>query len=160
MRERSNGKVANLVQLREMAPDLPFIPVLQGFTLGEYVHGFDQYATACIDLAAEPIVMLGSVCRREATTEIHAIVTTPHARGITQLHASASSPLASASTVTCPPRPIPSPGPSTPAATGVRPRGAPDTANTKNCASRLPYALAWRRRIILPRLAHPHPTGR
>ncbi|MBQ1165928.1 hypothetical protein KBZ21_48900, partial [Streptomyces sp. A73] len=37
------------------------------------------------DLAAEPIVGLGSVCRRQATSEINEIVATLHSHGL-RLH--------------------------------------------------------------------------
>jgi len=84
--EHQARTVANLTQLRELAPDLPFIPVLQGYTLPDYLRCADLYAAAGIDLTREPLVGLGSVCRRQATREVHAIVTAIHARGITRLH--------------------------------------------------------------------------
>jgi len=34
--------VSNLIRLRDLAPDLPIIPVLQGWTIPDYLH--------CIDL--------------------------------------------------------------------------------------------------------------
>lgn len=150
--------VANLVQLREIAPDLPFIPVLQGFTRAEYEHCVTLYDRAGIDLAAEPTVGLGSVCRREATTEIAEIVTALRGHGLENLHgfgvkssglgrygrllASADS-LAWSYDARRYRRP-------SPWCTGHR--------AAKNCASCLPYALAWRERTILPRLTqHPAP---
>lgn len=78
--------VANLVHLRSIAPDLPWIPVLQGYTLAEYLRCIDRYGLAGIDLTREPLVGLGSVCRRQASSEIHQIVTAVRERGITRLH--------------------------------------------------------------------------
>lgn len=66
--------VANLIQLRELAPDLRIIPVLQGDTLPAYVRCAELYAQAGVDLKAEPLVGLGSVCRRQATAEIGSLV--------------------------------------------------------------------------------------
>lgn len=65
--------VANLVQLRHIAPDLPFVPVLQGWTLDDYLHCWDLYEMAGVHLQDEPIVGIGSVCRRQATSEAVAI---------------------------------------------------------------------------------------
>jgi hypothetical protein len=77
--------VDNYLELKRLAPDLPFIPVLQGQSLADYQHCADMYAAAGIDLAAEPVVGLGSVCRRQATDEIRQIVQHFAAQGL-RLH--------------------------------------------------------------------------
>lgn len=74
--------VDNLIELRRLAPEIPFIPVLQGNSLDDYVHCAQLYADAAIDLAAEPVVGLGSVCRRQATAEIREIVEYFATRGL------------------------------------------------------------------------------
>jgi hypothetical protein len=84
--EHQRRTVANFLHLRDLAPDLPFIPVLQGYTADEYQACADLYAAVGIDLTTAPLVGLGSVCRRQATAEIHGIVAALHARGITRLH--------------------------------------------------------------------------
>jgi hypothetical protein len=56
--------VNNLLTLRHLAADLPIIPVLQGWTTSDYLRHAEQFEAAGIDLAAEPIVGIGSVCRR------------------------------------------------------------------------------------------------
>jgi hypothetical protein len=66
--------VANYLELRDLAPDLPFIPVLQGWRLDDYLRAADMYARAGIELTAEPLVGVGSVCRRQASGEIEVIV--------------------------------------------------------------------------------------
>lgn len=48
----------------------PFIPVLQGWTLGDYLYCWDLYRSAGIDLTQFPLVGLGSVCRRQNTMRI------------------------------------------------------------------------------------------
>lgn len=146
--------VANLVQLRQTAPELPFIPVLQGFSLDEYLHCIDLYATAGIDVTREPIVGLGSVCRREATTEIHQIVTALISQGVTRLHGFGVKSaglnlygrhLASADSLAW----------SFDARRYQRPSPWCTSHRTaKNCASCMSYALAWRTRTILPRLTN------
>jgi hypothetical protein len=75
VRQHQERTVANLLELRALAPDLPFVPVLQGWTPADYVHGcVELYDRAGVDLRSEPVVGLGSVCRRQSTGEIHVIV--------------------------------------------------------------------------------------
>jgi hypothetical protein len=147
--EHQARTVANLVQLRELAPDLPFIPVLQGYTLAEYEHCANLYQACGIDLASEPVVGLGSVCRRQATSEIRAIVAAMRERGITRLHGFGVKAqgldlygglLSSADSLAW----------SYDARRAARPQ-MPGCTH-KNCANCMPYALTWRRRTILPRL--------
>jgi hypothetical protein len=61
--------VASLLELRDRAPDIAWVPVLQGWQLPDYLNHVDAYAHWGIDLACEPVVGLGSVCRRQATVE-------------------------------------------------------------------------------------------
>lgn len=62
--------VENFLSLRVLAPEVPWMPVLQGWRLADYARCADMYDAASVDLTAEPIVGLGSVCRRQATSEI------------------------------------------------------------------------------------------
>lgn len=57
----------NYLELRTIAPHLPFIPVLQGWTLQEYRNHAQMYAGYGIDLSSLPLVGIGSVCRRQQT---------------------------------------------------------------------------------------------
>src|SRR5262249_5289546 len=67
--------VANYLDLKSLAPNLPFVPVLQGWTLADYHRCVDCYARAGVDLwACHPVVGVGSVCRRQSGGEIHAIM--------------------------------------------------------------------------------------
>jgi hypothetical protein len=66
--------VDNLIELRGLAPEIKFIPVVQGNRFEDYVVCEQMYLDAGIDLAAEPVVGLGSVCRRQVTDEIKQIV--------------------------------------------------------------------------------------
>ena len=64
---------------------VPWLPVLQGWTLQDYLRCVDMYAAAGVDLTEAPIVGLGSVCRRQNTSEIGTIVAALAARGL-RLH--------------------------------------------------------------------------
>jgi hypothetical protein len=73
--------IENYLHLVENFPAAPWIPVLQGWTLDDYLTHADAYAAAGVDLAAQRLVGLGSLCRRQSTTEIGAIASTLAARG-------------------------------------------------------------------------------
>ncbi len=61
--EHQRRTVASVIELRALGA--PVIPVLQGWGILSYVECWDLYAEAGIDLLKEPIVGLGSVCRRQ-----------------------------------------------------------------------------------------------
>jgi len=84
--EHQRRTVDNYAQLRDLAPGLPIIPVVQGWTVGDYLRCVDVYDTAGIDLTTAPLVGLGTVCRRQSTTDAGRIITALHARGVTALH--------------------------------------------------------------------------
>jgi hypothetical protein len=77
--------VTNYLELRDLAPDLPFIPVLQGWRLDDYLRCVEMFERAGVDLASERLVGVGSVCRRQATGEIEVIVHSLAAMGL-RLH--------------------------------------------------------------------------
>ena len=73
--EHQRRTVRNYLELRDLAPDLPFVPVLHGWrSRDDYLRCVELYQQADIDLANEPLVGVGSVCRRQGTGEIEAIV--------------------------------------------------------------------------------------
>jgi hypothetical protein len=67
--DHQKATVANFLQLQMLAPDLPFIPVLQGWERDDYLRCWQMYDAAGIDLEKEPTVGVGTVCRRQATDE-------------------------------------------------------------------------------------------
>jgi hypothetical protein len=81
--EHQQRTVDNLLCLRDHGPDLPIIPVLQGWTVADYLRCADLYEHRGINLAAEPLVGLGSVCRRQATAQTQTLICCLRARGIT-----------------------------------------------------------------------------
>jgi hypothetical protein len=166
--EHQQRTITSLLELRDLAPDLWWLPVLQGYTTAEYLACADLYTAAGIDLATEPLVGLGSVCRRQATTEAHQIITALHARGITRLHgfgvkilglrryghllASADS-LAWSEDARRKKRPMPG-------CPAHQPSCPPRCrAHHKNCANCLRYALAWRAAKALAAASTPSPQG-
>lgn len=66
--------VVSYAVLLELAPELPWLPVLQGYSLDDYLRHVEDYANAGFDLTRLAIVGLGSVCRRQSTSEIEVIV--------------------------------------------------------------------------------------
>lgn len=63
----------NLLELRSLEPMLRFIPTLQGWNLGDYIDHVRIWSSYGVDLYSEPVVGVGSVCRRQKTDEIGAI---------------------------------------------------------------------------------------
>jgi hypothetical protein len=72
--EHQERTVRNLLELRTIDSALPIIPVLQGYSRDDYLRCADMYTAAGVDLESEPLVGLGSVCRRQATDEILEII--------------------------------------------------------------------------------------
>ncbi|GII25343.1 deazapurine DNA modification protein DpdA family protein [Planosporangium mesophilum] len=84
--EHQRRTVANYQQLHDLAPDLPIVPVLQGWTVADYLRCADRYISAGVDLTAAPLVGLGTVCRRQSTADAGRIIGALHAAGIRRLH--------------------------------------------------------------------------
>lgn len=75
----------NYIELREADASLPFIPVIQGWSIDDYFRHIELYGRLGVDLTKEPLVGIGSVCRRQHTNEIGAIVRAIAGEGI-RLH--------------------------------------------------------------------------
>lgn len=139
--EHQRRTIDNYLELRAIAPDLPIIPVLQGWGLTDYWRHVESYDAAGIDLAALPLVGVGTVCRRQNTAMASALLRSLAADGL-KLHGfgyklqglrasadhlvSADSMAWSQSGRRNPPRP---------------------GCTHMNCANCLPYALEWRAKI-------------
>lgn len=144
--EHQARTVANYLQLRDLAPEVPWIPVLQGWALDDYRRCLDAYHRAGVDLTAAPVVGLGSVCRRQATGEIEQIVRTLAGEGL-RLHgfgvktlglARYADALASADSLAWSKDAFHSP---------PLPGCAHGNTGTGNCASCPRWALRWHTRI-------------
>jgi hypothetical protein len=116
---------------------------VQGWRLDDYLACVQRYATAGVDLCAAPLVGLGSVCRRQATREIGAIVAELAAAGL-RLHgfgvkrrglADYADDLASADSMAW-------------SYAARRRPPLPGCTRHINCANCPRYALAWRQTIV------------
>jgi hypothetical protein len=85
MRTHQLRTVTNYLQLRELAPELPFIATLQGQSATDYQRCADLYERHGVDLAALPRVGVGSICRRQHSGEVEQIVRSLADRGL-RLH--------------------------------------------------------------------------
>ena len=142
--DHQDRTVANYLQLRDHAPDLPFVPVLQGWSTADYLRCADRYERARVDLTAEPLVALGSVCRRQATGATAAIIRALQSAGVGRLHgfgvktlglARYGHLLTSADSLAW-------------SIAARRSAALPGCTTHRNCANCLPYALAWRGRLL------------
>lgn len=84
--EHQRRTIANYLELKDHAPDVPWIPVLQGWRERDYFEHVEQYARARVDLAREPIVGMGTVCRRQASGGAGHVLSRLAAAGI-RIHA-------------------------------------------------------------------------
>lgn len=141
--EHQHRTVASYLHLRQLAPGLPFIPVLQGWTLPDYEHCVGLYTAAGVDLVACPRVGLGSVCRRQSTAAIGLIVTALARRGL-RLHGFGVKTgglcryghlLASADSMAW-------------SYAARRTSAQPGCTGHATCANCLAYATAWRARLL------------
>jgi len=69
LQQHQESTVQSYLDLMSLAPDLPWTPVLQGFALDDYLRCFDLYQAKGVDLRSLPLVGVGSICRRQGTTE-------------------------------------------------------------------------------------------
>jgi hypothetical protein len=66
--------LTNYLILRGMASELPIIPVLQGWSVADYLRHVEAYTRAGVDLWSEAVIGLGTVCRRQGMIEGSQIV--------------------------------------------------------------------------------------
>ena len=162
VREHQDRTIASYLELRALAPHLPFIPVVQGWQLADYLHCVALYQAAGIDLARERLCGLGSVCRRQSTGQIAVIITALASLGL-RLHGFGIKTsglsryghlLASADSMAW-------------SYAARRAPALPGCRGHRNCANCLTYATAWRTRILAataargcqPSLFDPLPDG-
>lgn len=145
--------IRNYLALIEAAPDVPWIPVLQGWTHGDYLRHVDDYLRHGIYLPSLPLVGVGSICRRQGETRTAMILADLAGCGL-RLHgfglklkgiALAGEHLVSADSM----------------AWSFDARRKPNqcgSATHKNCANCLEYAREWRDRIIRTTMREMPPT--
>jgi hypothetical protein len=84
--EHQRRSIDSAVELRSLAPWVPWVPVLQGWTISDYLRHVEAYEARGFDLRTEPIVAVGSVCRRGSQSEVARILRTLSDLGL-RLHA-------------------------------------------------------------------------
>lgn len=72
--EHQRRSVQSYEDLLAEAPEIPWMPVLQGWRINEYLEHVDLYNDRGHDLRRVPIVGVGSVCRRQGSLEGAAIM--------------------------------------------------------------------------------------
>lgn len=72
--EHQRRTTENFLRLLDLAPDLPWVPTLQGWEQDDYLRHWEQYEQAGIELAQRERVGLGSVCRRQHMRQATGIV--------------------------------------------------------------------------------------
>lgn len=65
--EHQHRTVDNYLELRSLAPELPWVPIVQGWVWADYEDHVADYERAGVDLRALPLVGIGSICRRQGT---------------------------------------------------------------------------------------------
>jgi|WetSurMetagenome_2_1015567.scaffolds.fasta_scaffold105255_2 hypothetical protein len=76
---------SSYLQLAEDFPWLPWMPVLQGWTVDDYLRHVEEYQSAGVDLAECRRVGVGSVCRRGGQHGVASIIRALAAMGL-RLH--------------------------------------------------------------------------
>jgi len=79
--------VESYLELRSLAPELPFAPVLQGWTTGDYLDHLEAYVRAGVNLHEAPVVGVGSICRRQGTIRASLLLRTLARETGLRLHA-------------------------------------------------------------------------
>jgi hypothetical protein len=142
--EHQKLTIKSVAGLRKECPEISWVPVLQGWRLNDYARHVEMYFDIGINLLEEPTVGLGSVCRRQATSEIKEIVEMLSSAGIA-LHGfgvkmagvkSYGKFLHSCDSLAW--------------SFGARRRSGPCpfSENRKNCSNCAHYAIAWRNDLI------------
>lgn len=136
--EHQQRTVDDYQDLRERAPEVPWTPVLQGWSLDDYLHCLEMYDRVGIDLRGAPLVGVGTICRRQGTDEAAQILGRLAAEGL-RLHAfglkiqgipRAAAYLASSDSLAW-------------SYAARREAPLPGCTTHKNCANCLHYALKW-----------------
>ncbi len=80
--EHQARTIDSYLTLLSAAPDLPWVPVVQGWQRDDYLKHVEDYAAAGVPLTACKLVGVGSVCRRQKTEEALDILRSLHALGL------------------------------------------------------------------------------
>lgn len=85
--EHQRRTIASYFDLIELAPDVPWLPVLQGWETRDYLNHVDQWLRAGVDLTRAALVGIGTVCTRQNTVEAVHMLREIVSRTAIRLHA-------------------------------------------------------------------------
>jgi hypothetical protein len=134
--------VANYLTLRSLDETLPFIPVLQGYEVDDYLRCIDLFQQSGVQLIGR--VGIGTVCRRQGTRDAEFIVRSVcHALPAAQIHVFGAK-------ITGLARYADALGSADSMAWSYDARRSPPMPGHthKNCANCLPYAVGWYKRVL------------
>jgi hypothetical protein len=140
VREHQRRTIDNYLRLSDKLD--VFAPVIQGWTLDDYMRCVEMYDQAGVDLTEFGIVGVGSVCRRNQDAEIVSVLTSLADLGI-NLHAFGVKGTALAQLVN-----VISSSDSMAWSTDGRYAAPLPGCTHKNCANCEHYALRWRMRLL------------
>ena len=83
--EHQRRTLQSFLDLRELAPEVKWLPVLQGRTVDQYLAHLDMYRDAGVCLQQMTRVGVGSICRRQGSKEIAELLRALAGRGL-RLH--------------------------------------------------------------------------
>lgn len=78
--EHQRRTIESYETLLALEPTLPWTPVLQGWTLDDYLRHLEMYRA--LGLPLDRVVGVGSVCRRQESEEIRIIIETLYDQGL------------------------------------------------------------------------------
>jgi len=84
--EHQTRTVHSFLELRDLAPEVPWMPVIQGWSPWDYLRHVNAYSEAGVELRQLPAVGVGSVCRRQAMLKAGIILELLRDEGLLNLH--------------------------------------------------------------------------
>lgn len=150
VREHQERTVRNYFELQELAPEVPWVPVIQGWHLPDYFAHVDMYNKAGVNVKGR-VFGVGSICRRQHSKDAARIITMLATSGIrlhgfglkmqglkkVAVHLESADSLAWSYDAR---RGTPLPGHDKP--------GVVSKTGHMKCSSCLPYAMKWRDRLL------------
>lgn len=74
VREHQIRTIESYLELTSLAPEITWLPVLQGYEYEEYIEHVEDYYNVGVNLDSLPLVGLGSVCRRQHTGMVEKLI--------------------------------------------------------------------------------------
>ena len=86
IRQHQELTLESYLTLTDLAPEVPWLPTLQGFSLADYFAHKQMYERAGVNLVSAAHVGIGSVCRRQSTKEIGDVLRALYNAGLRNIH--------------------------------------------------------------------------